>query len=189
MEPYYEQKFSTHSHGFRPHRSCHTALKEVQKQWTGTVWFIEGDITGCFDNIDHTVLLEIIKRDIHDDRLTKLLEGLLKAGYMEDWKYYDTLSGTPQGGIISPLLANIYLNRSFPDERPLGARFRLWGLIFTSARERWPRVPRPDGFPTACGGFRGHRRPLFSAPETLTSARAAHRGRPATTCGPLCPAW
>jgi retron-type reverse transcriptase len=110
MEPYYEQKFSTHSHSFRPHRSCHTALKEVQKQWTGTVWFIEGDITGCFDNIDHTVLLEIIKRDIHDDRLTKLLEGLLKAGYMEDWKYYDTISGAPQGGIISPLLANIYLN-------------------------------------------------------------------------------
>ena len=78
--------------------------------WKGTVWFIEGDIKGCFDNIDHEVLLEIIRRDIHDGRLVRLIDGLLKAGYMEDWRYHDTLSGTPQGGIISPLLANIYLN-------------------------------------------------------------------------------
>jgi hypothetical protein len=63
-----------------------------------------------FDNIDHTVLLEIIRRDIHDGRFVRLIEGLLKAGYMRDWKYHETPSGTPQGGIISPLLANIYLN-------------------------------------------------------------------------------
>jgi group II intron reverse transcriptase/maturase len=110
LEPYYEQKFSDHSHGFRPNRGCHTALQEVRKVWKGTVWFIEGDIKGCFDNIDHAVLLEIIQRDIHDGRLVKLIDGLLKAGYMKDWRYYDTLSGTPQGGIISPILANIYLN-------------------------------------------------------------------------------
>jgi group II intron reverse transcriptase/maturase len=110
LEPYYEQRFSTHSHGFRPNRGCHTALREIRKNWKGTVWFIEGDIKGCFDNIDHTVLLEIIRRDIHDGRAVRLIEGLLKAGYMEDWRYYDSLSGTPQGGIISPLLANIYLN-------------------------------------------------------------------------------
>lgn len=110
LEPFYEQKFSNLSHGFRPNRSCHTALHWVQKMWKGTVWFIEGDIKGCFDNIDHSVLLDIIRRDIHDGRLVKLIEGLLKAGYMKDWRYYDTLSGTPQGGIISPLLANIYLN-------------------------------------------------------------------------------
>jgi group II intron reverse transcriptase/maturase len=110
MEPYYEQKFSDRSHGFRPKRGCHTALLEVQNRWKGTVWFIEGDIKGCFDNIDHMILLEIIRRDIHDGRLVKLIDGLLSAGYMEDWRYHDTLSGTPQGGIISPLLANIYLN-------------------------------------------------------------------------------
>ncbi len=109
LGPYYEQKFSGLSHGFRPDRGCHSALREVRK-WRGTVWFIEGDIKGCFDNIDHTILLDILKRDIHDGRLLKLVDGLLKAGYMEDWRYYDTLSGTPQGGIISPLLANIYLN-------------------------------------------------------------------------------
>jgi group II intron reverse transcriptase/maturase len=110
LEPYYEQKFSSHSHGFRPNRGCHSALREIRRTWKGTVWFIEGDIKGCFDNIDHTVLLEIIRRDIHDGRLLRLIEDMLKAGYMEDWCYHDTLSGAPQGGIISPLLSNVYLN-------------------------------------------------------------------------------
>jgi group II intron reverse transcriptase/maturase len=111
LEAYYEQRFSDHSHGFRPERGCHTALREVQRTWKGTTWFIEGDIRGCFDNIDHTKLLEVIQRDIHDGRIISLIGNLLKAGYMEDWRYYDTTSGTPQGGIISPLLANIYLNQ------------------------------------------------------------------------------
>jgi len=110
LEPYYEQRFSNNSHGFRPKRGCHTALNQIRKTWKGTAWFIEGDIKGCFDNIDHAVLLEIIRRDIHDERLVRLIEGLLRAGYMEDWRYYETFSGTPQGGIISPLLSNIYLN-------------------------------------------------------------------------------
>ncbi len=110
LEPYYEQRFSIHSHGFRPNRGCHTALNEIRLYWKGTAWFIEGDIKGCFDNIDHSILLNILRRDIHDDRLLKLIDGLLKARYLEDWRYYDTLSGTPQGGIISPLLANIYLD-------------------------------------------------------------------------------
>lgn len=110
LEAYYEPRFSSHSHGFRPNRGCHTALLEIQRTWKGTVWFIEGDIKGCFDNVDHSILLEIIQRDIHDGRFVRLIEGLLEAGYMEDWRYYDTPSGTPQGGIISPLLANIYLN-------------------------------------------------------------------------------
>lgn len=109
LEPYYERRFSPHSHGFRPHRSCHSALNEIRKTWKGTVWFIEGDIKGAFDNVDHSILLEIIQRDIHDGRFVKLTEELLKAGYMEDWRYYDTLIGTPQGGIISPLLFNVYL--------------------------------------------------------------------------------
>jgi len=110
LEPYYEQRFSPSSHGFRPDRSCHSALREIKDKWKGTVWFIEGDIKGCFDNIDHGVLLSIIRRDIHDGRLVALIDGLLRAGYMEDWRYYDSTSGTPQGGVISPLLANIYLN-------------------------------------------------------------------------------
>jgi group II intron reverse transcriptase/maturase len=111
LEPYYEQRFSHRSHGFRPDRGCHSALREIRDHWTGTTWFIEGDIKGCFDNIDHTVLLDIIRRNIHDGRLMRLIDGLLKAGYMEDWKYHETASGTPQGGIISPFLSNVYLDQ------------------------------------------------------------------------------
>ncbi len=111
LEAYYEPQFSERSHGFRPGRGCHTALSEIQCVWHGTRWFIEGDIRGCFDNIDHQVLLGILSERIHDNRFLILIENLLKAGYLEDWKYRDNLSGTPQGGIVSPILANIYLDR------------------------------------------------------------------------------
>jgi group II intron reverse transcriptase/maturase len=111
LEAYYEPQFSDSSHGFRPNRGCHTALITVRRRWTGAKWFIEGDIKGCFDNIDHEILLSIIREKIHDNRFLKLLEGLLKAGYCEQWNFNPTFSGTPQGGIISPLLANIYLNK------------------------------------------------------------------------------
>ena len=109
LEAYYEPQFSKLSHGFRPNRGCHTALKTVS-QWGGVKWFIEGDIKGCFDNIDHGLLIKVISRKIRDDKFLKLLRHLLKAGYLEDWKYHNTYSGTPQGGVISPLLANIFLN-------------------------------------------------------------------------------
>jgi group II intron reverse transcriptase/maturase len=111
LEAYYEPQFDDNSHGFRLHRGCHTALRQIQRNWTGTKWFIEGDIKGFFDNIAHNILLSILREKIHDGRFLRLMETLLKAGYLEEWKYHPTLSGTPQGGIISPLLANIYLNR------------------------------------------------------------------------------
>jgi group II intron reverse transcriptase/maturase len=111
LDAYYEPQFSPTSHGFRPERGCHTALRDIVIGWTGTIWLIEGDIKGCFDNIDHSVLLSILREKIHDSRFLILVENLLKAGYLEDWNYRPTLSGTPQGGIISPLLANIYLDK------------------------------------------------------------------------------
>lgn len=110
LEAYYEPQFKESSHGFRPHRGCHTALKDINRTWTGTKWFIETDIKGCFDNINHDILLEIMSRKIKDERFLKLIRGILKAGYMEQGIRYNTYSGTPQGGIISPLLANIVLN-------------------------------------------------------------------------------
>lgn len=110
LEAYYEPQFSDTSHGFRPEKGCHTALKEIQGKWTGTVWFIEGDIKGCFENINHEKLINILRKSIKDEQFLALIRGLLKAGYMEDWKFNATLSGTPQGGIISPLLANIYMD-------------------------------------------------------------------------------
>jgi len=110
LEAYYEPRFSSYSHGFRPNKSCHTALKQIHHSWKGTKWFIEGDIKGCFDNIDHHVLLEILARNIKDNRFLKLIRQMLQAGYLEDWHYHGTYSGTPQGGVISPILANIFLN-------------------------------------------------------------------------------
>jgi len=111
LEAYYEPQFSDHSHGFRPRRGCHTALREIYFHWRGTAWFIEGDIRGCFDNLDHSVLLSILREQIHDNRFLRLIENLLKAGYLEEWKYHGTFSGSPQGGIVSPILSNIYLDR------------------------------------------------------------------------------
>lgn len=110
LEAIYEPTFSSCSHGFRPGRDCHTALKTMKMEFTGVTWFIEGDIKGCFDHIDHQVLIDMIGSKIKDARFLQLIWKFLKAGYMEDWKYHSTYSGCPQGGIVSPLLANIYLN-------------------------------------------------------------------------------
>jgi len=110
LESIYEPTFSNYSHGFRPDRSCHTALTSLKKEFTGASWFIEGDIRACFDSIDHQTLIGIIGSKIKDARLIKLLWKFLKAGYMEDWRYHSTHSGCPQGGIVSPILSNIYLN-------------------------------------------------------------------------------
>ncbi len=110
LEAMYEKSFEWTSHGFRPNRSCHTALAQIQKTFSGAKWFIEGDIKGFFDNIDHNVLIDILRKRIADERFLRLVRKFLKAGYLEDWKYHNTYSGTPQGGIISPILANIYLD-------------------------------------------------------------------------------
>lgn len=109
LEAYYEPSFRTSSHGFRPGRGCHTALHDVNK-FKGTTWFIEGDIHGCFDTIDHSVLMALLAKDIQDGRLLNLLRMSLDAGVVENWKYHRTYSGTPQGGILSPILSNIYLH-------------------------------------------------------------------------------
>lgn len=111
LEAYYEPQFSDHSHGFRPGKGCHTALAEVSESWRGTTWFIEGDISQCFDRLDHAMLRSILAEDIHDNRFLRLIDGLLQTGYMEEWRYHETLSGAPQGGVLSPLLSNIYLDR------------------------------------------------------------------------------
>ena len=111
LEAIYEGHFETTSHGFRPKRSCHTALLHIQKTFSGAKWFIEGDIKGFFDNIDHDVLVGILRERISDDRFIRLIRKFLKAGYVEDWTVHNTYSGMPQGGIVSPILANIYLDK------------------------------------------------------------------------------
>ena len=110
LESIYEPNFSEQSHGFRPRRSCHTALLHLQRTFTGAKWFVEGDIKACFDSFDHHVLIDILRLRIADEAFIALMWKFLKAGYMEQWEYHKTYSGTPQGSDISPILANIYLN-------------------------------------------------------------------------------
>jgi group II intron reverse transcriptase/maturase len=110
LEAIYEPLFDSSSHGFRPHKSCQTALHQIKLKGSGCAWVIEGDIKGFFDNIDHETLIEILKLKIKDGRFLNLIKRFLKAGIMEEGKIKDSISGTPQGGIISPILANIYLN-------------------------------------------------------------------------------
>ncbi len=124
LEAIYEGHFEGTSHGFRPHRSCHTALGMIQKSFAGAKWFIEGDIKGFFDNIDHNVLISILNERISDERFLRLIRKFLNAGYVEDWKYNKTYSGTPQGGIISPILANIYLDKFDKYIKEYAAKFR-----------------------------------------------------------------
>ncbi|HEX5302364.1 MAG TPA: reverse transcriptase/maturase family protein [Streptosporangiaceae bacterium] len=111
LEAYYEPSFSGHSHGFRKGRGCHTALRDIQKTWSGTTWFIEGDISDCYGSIDHEILMGILAEKIRDNRFLRLIRNMLKAGYLDDWQYRDTLSGVPQGGVVSPVLSNIYLHK------------------------------------------------------------------------------
>lgn len=111
LESIYEGSFEKCSHGFRPHRSCHTAMASIMEGFDGTRWFVEGDIKGFFDNIDHDIMIAILSERIADERFLRLIRKFLNAGYLEKWTFHKTFSGTPQGGIISPILANIYLDK------------------------------------------------------------------------------
>ncbi len=111
LEAYYEPQFSDRSYGFRPGRGCHTALRKVAETWTGTTWFIEGDISDCFGSLDHEIMVRILAEKIHDNRFLRLIKQMLQAGYLEDWEWNATYSGAPQGGVVSPVLSNIYLHR------------------------------------------------------------------------------
>lgn len=142
LEAYYEPRFLECSHGFRPGRSCHTALKHLQAHCTGTKWWVEGDIKGCFDNLDHTILLSILAEDIKDKRFLKLVKQMLQAGYLENWRYHHTYSGAPQGGILSPLLTNIYLHPFDEFMTQLGQTYRTRnsGRKINPAYNRYTRL-------------------------------------------------
>ena len=110
LESIYEPVFSDKSHGFRPNRSCQMALMQIQKTFTGTNWFVEGDIHACFDSFDHHVIIELLRKRIDDEAFIQLIWKFLKAGYMEQWTFGRTYSGVPQGSGVSPVLCNVYLN-------------------------------------------------------------------------------
>jgi group II intron reverse transcriptase/maturase len=111
LEAIFEPTFSRNSHGFRPNRSCHTALRQVKTQFGGASFFIEGDISQCFDSFDHGLLMDLVKERISDERFLRLIGKALKAGYVEFNRTKLSIIGTPQGSIISPILSNVYLNK------------------------------------------------------------------------------
>src|SRR5213080_4723843 len=100
--------FHDASHGFRPNRSCHTALREIRGKWPALNWFLEGDIRSCFDEIEHGTLVALLRRKIRDERFLNLIWKLLRAGYLDlRGQRGDSLAGTPQGSLASPILANV----------------------------------------------------------------------------------
>jgi len=111
LDAYFDIQFSNHSHGFRTGRGCHTALQDIYHNWGGTTWIIEGDIADCFGSLSHEQLISALSEKIHDGRFLHLMSKLLDAGYLEDWKFNQTLSGVPQGSIVSPILSNILLDK------------------------------------------------------------------------------
>lgn len=124
----YEPLFSDLSHGFRAGRSCHSALRLVRTNWSGIKWVIEGDIEGCYDNVDHSILMNNLRKKIQDERFLNLIWKLLRAGYEEEGIQKPSYKGCPQGGIVSPVLANIYLHeldlfvQSLIDQHNIGKR-------------------------------------------------------------------
>lgn len=111
LESIFESNFSGRSHGFRQHLGCHTALQQIRDTFTGAIWFVEGDITACFDSFDHHVLIDLLRKRIDDEKFIALIWKFLKAGYMEQWQHHETYTGVPQGSGMSPILANIYMSK------------------------------------------------------------------------------
>jgi RNA-directed DNA polymerase len=111
LEPIYEQRFAEHSYGFRPGRSCHDALRRVNGQLeSGYTHVVDIDIEGYFDTIDHERLMKLLGEDVSDGRVLEIIKRFLKAGVLEEGTYEISETGTPQGGVISPLLSNLYLD-------------------------------------------------------------------------------
>ena len=143
LEAIYDPTFSTYSHGFRPKRSCHTALSEIKTTFSGVHWVIEGDIKACFDSFDHHILIDILRRRIKDEHFIALMWKMLKAGYMEQWTYHHTYSGTPQGSGVSPILANIYLSEldryleKYQEQFRVGTQKRKASKEYEHARQKY----------------------------------------------------
>src|SRR5262249_33660455 len=142
------------SHGFRPDRSCHTALREIRGKWPATNWFLEGDISDCFGSIDHGTLIAILHKKIRDERFLNLIWKLLRAGYLDlQDAHHKSLAGTPQGGIASPILMNVYLHELDEKVEEIRARFergkkKRRNLLYRNLVERKRRLEKKGGVHT-----------------------------------------
>ena len=142
LESIYEPTFADTSHGFRPAKSCHTALEQIQRTFAGANWFVEGDIQACFDSFDHHVLIDVLRRRIDDEAFITLMWKFLKAGYMEQWQYNKTYCGTPQGSGISPILANIYLHELDTHIKEYKAEFVKGDRFSRKQNREWQKLGR-----------------------------------------------
>jgi len=141
LEPIFETDFLPCSHGFRQGHSPHTALRDVARMYPRVSWVVEGDIVGCFDNIPHNGLLKAVGRRIADGKVMSLVSAFLQAGYMENRPFHTTYSGTPQGGIISPFLCNIFLHQLDEYMKSFGAN-----RVQTSQEQARRRNPEYVGY-------------------------------------------
>ena len=186
LEHIYEEVFIDESHGFRPNKSCHTALEQIKFQWKSVKWFVEFDIKGCFDNVNHETLMGLLEKRISDKRFLKLIWLFLKAGYMEDWKYNQTFSGTPQGGNISPILANIYLHEldefvlglierfNVGNKRPTNPEYRK----ISKRSERLRNELKKSGFnPEIFSKLKENQSKMLQTPSTIENTDAYKRLR------------
>ena len=182
LEAYYEPQFSDRSHGFRPGRGCHTALCEVANTWTGTTWFIEGDIADCFGSFDHEVMLGILAEKIHDNRFLRLMRNMLQAGYLEDWAWHATLSRlAARRGRCRPFLSN-HLPAQAGRLRRAGADPRIHPGRAAEAQPGVPQAVRRHRARTQA------RRPRGRAGSPPAAAIAAQRGpaRPRIPAAAVC---
>ena len=152
LECIYEPTFSNLSHGFRPKRSTQSALAEVET-WKGTTWFIEGDISACFDEIDHRTLEMILRERINDERVIRLINKIIKAGYFDmQHIYHGTKTGNAQGSCCSPILCNIYLDKldRFMEniiERDTTGNYRRQNPDYAKARYQYKRAVKNGNDP------------------------------------------
>lgn len=160
MEPIFEADFEPVSYGFRPNRRAHDAIAEIHFYGThGYRWVLDADIEACFDSIDHTALMDRVRKRIKDKGVLALVKSFLKAGIMTDSGLTQGgFTGTPQGGILSPLLANIAL--SSLDEH-FGDQWKQWGQVERANRKRrglgtWRIVRYADDFVVMVNGTREH---------------------------------
>jgi len=139
LEPIFEEIFLPNSHGYRAGKNAHQAIIKAEAYLNkGYGWVVDADIKSFFDHVDHDILMDLVREKIADGRILDLVEAILKAGVMEDGEFTETMEGTPQGGVISPLLANIYLNHF---DRRMGEKgfllLRYADDILVFCKEEW----------------------------------------------------
>lgn len=144
LEPIFEEIFLLCSHGYRPDKNAHQAIRKAEAYLKkGYHWVVNADIQGFFDHVDHKILMDLIREKIADGRILDLVEAFLKSGVIEEGKYKETMEGTPQGGVVSPLLANIYLNhfdRRMGEEGFLLLRYADDILVFSKDERQATRA-------------------------------------------------